>query len=143
MGKILSRRTFLGWTGVFCFGAGILSVLCDGNPLKPEIMLNDEEAKKLIEKILVDNKKKYKTLEKNVSLSLGEKDKFYVDYLIKKNDWTNAVVNYVDSKKDSNKEVSNQQILKQYSIPNLYFPKSSEKVITSTLNDFINKDFKN
>ena len=133
--KIFSKRRFL------FFGVSIFLFSCSQKIIAPEEILGDLETKQLIENLLTINSPKYKTLKKNALLSLGEKGKFQVDYLITKKDETNAVINYIEEDDNSAREFSNQKILKEYSIPNVYLEPGTEREINLSIKNFINRSF--
>jgi len=120
--------------------AGILLFSCNKNPIIPEKDLSEIEARNLIEEILVKNNSRYKSFEKRLLLSLGEKENFYVDYVITKNDSKMAVINYV-GENDSQTDFTQQGILSKYNISHLYLKMSSEKDLTLYVNNFISQNF--
>ena len=94
----------------------------------------EERAKELMRQLLLE---KGATFEKDVLMSPGALDNFYVDYLIEKKDGPeDAVVNYVGYKKDLEEECSNRELLGLYGIPNRYFIRIPENEIISQLLDF-------
>lgn len=128
------RKILFGGLGLFFY--------CGKTIIEPEKILSDEETRNLVETLLINNSTKYLNFKKNALLSLGEKGKIQVDYLITKKDETNSVVNYIGEGDNSDREFSNQKILKEYSIPNIYFGPGTKSEITLKINNFINKDFK-
>ena len=76
------------------------------------------------------------TFEKDVLMSLGASDNFYVDYLIGKKNGRDAVVNYTGYKKNLEEECSNKELLNSYRIPNLYLVRIPESEIKLKLLDF-------
>lgn len=125
------------------FGVSIFFFSCSQNIIAPEKIISDEETGNLVRTILYQHKQKYQTFEENALLSVGEKVNLRVDWLIKKKDETNAVINYVGQNDDKVKELSNQKVLNEYFIHNIYFVSGTEREINLKIEDFINKDFKN
>ena len=131
------KRHFL-----FYVCAGILFFSCDKNPVIPREVLNEVEARSLIEEILLKNNSRYDNFEKRVLFSLGESNEFYVDYSITRKDRKISVINYIGENDNVSVELKNQKILQEsYSIPNLYLEMSSREDITSRLDKFINQNF--
>jgi len=97
----------------------------------------EDEAKKFIENILIENKDKYNSLEKNVLMSVDIDKSFYVDFLIKKKDGTDAIVDYIGYNVDLKKQIENLDSLKWFGIPTLSLARFPENEINTQLNDFI------
>lgn len=116
--------------------------LADLNPAEYSFNSPDEdEAKKTIDNIFVGTRAYWNSIKSNALLSLGEKDSFVVDYLVKRNDGKDAVVNYIGYKKDLNQEISNQKILSSFRIPSLYLVRIPANEINSKLSSFISNGF--
>lgn len=105
------------------------------------VSLTEEQAIPIISGVLNARASSYNKFERDVLLSLGASEGFYVDYLITKKDSTNAVVNYVGYRKNLTEEFTNQGLLSTFRVPNLYLIRIPETEITSRLNDFIDKGF--
>lgn len=101
----------------------------------------EEEARKLMEEI-IEELGGYYALQEDALLSLGADKSFYVDYLIKRKDKQDVVVNYVGHEDDLEEELNNRRVLDMYEIPNLYFVRIPETEINSKLRDFIDNGYK-
>ena len=73
-----------------------------------------EEAEEIIDKVFGENIGVYSSLEKKALICLGASDDFSVDYLVRKNDDTDAIINYVGYGKNLEEECSNQELLDMY-----------------------------
>ena len=100
-----------------------------------------EKAEEVMDGIFEGRVGDYSSLEKKALICLGASDDFLVDYLVRKDDDTDAIINYVGYDKDLEEEYSNKGLLDMYGIPNLYIFRVPEDEISSRLNDFINKGF--
>jgi len=103
--------------------------------------LEHSQAIATIEEILNARTSSYRRFERDVLLSLGALESFLVDFLIIKNNDTDAVVNYVGYKRDLSEELANQGALDTFGIPNLYLFRLPDDEIKSRLNAFIDNGF--
>ncbi len=101
----------------------------------------EEQARTLIDNILSGRSGTYGSLEEDVLVSIGASDNFYIDYLIKRDNKPDAMVNYVEHGEDLGKELLNKQQLDLYGIPNLYLIRVPESEINLKLNDFIDNGY--
>ncbi len=91
----------------------------------------DEQAKTSVGDSLSQRSNTYNSLKPNYSMTLGESEpSFIVDYLIKKYDGTDAVVNY-------NHEGLEKELLDSYGIPNINLPRLPDDERNVRLNAFI------
>ena len=97
--------------------------------------------KKLIGDILENYSGNYQRVEKNILLSLGEDKDFFVDFLIKRKDGQDAIINYVGFDKNLNTETSNRNSLNLFKIKNLYLFRLPDDEARKKINDFINKGY--
>jgi len=102
----------------------------------------EKEAKKIIGGILDEKKAYYDYFKENALICLEELNEFYVDYFIRKNDGTYAVINYIGYEKDLEEENSNKELLESYGIPTMKIIRLPEKEIKLKLNNFISKNEK-
>jgi hypothetical protein len=100
-----------------------------------------EEAEEIIDGIFEERVGDYTSLEKKALICLGASDDFLVDYLVRKNDNTDAIVNYIGYGKNLEEELANSELLGLYGIQNLYIIRVPEDEIRLRLNDFIDKGF--
>ena len=121
---------------------GFLFFSCGKNSMSPEKILGEEEARNLIESVLESNKEKYEDYLRDTSPSFGPIERFRVDYEIKRLDRRTAVINYNGEKDNLEKERANQDVLREYGVPNLYFGRITKSGITLKVNNFINGGFK-
>lgn len=103
---------------------------------------SEEQAREKIEEILLQNNSAYDKVNRDVLLSFGEKDTCRVDYLVKRKDGKDAVINYVGHKDDLNQGLSNNELLDSWGISNLNLVRLPESKLRTKLNDFISGGFK-
>lgn len=101
----------------------------------------ESQAEEIILGYLTENSPSYEKFEREVLLSLGAAESFYVDFLLTKRDSTDAVVNYVGHEEDLTEESANQGLLNIFGIPNLYLVRMPETEIKSRLDIFKNNGF--
>lgn len=103
--------------------------------------LTQKEAEEVMNGIFEGRVGDYTSLEKKALVCLGASDDFLVDYLVRKTDDTDAIVNYVGYGKNLEDELANSELLGLYGIPNLYIVRVPEDEIRLRLNGFIDKGF--
>ncbi len=102
----------------------------------------ETQARDLISRILGERASTYRRLERDVLLSLGAIENFYVDFLATTNDGTDAVICYVGHTENSGVQRANSEYLSLIGVPNRYFFRLPEIEITSRLTTFINNGFR-
>ena len=118
--------------------------LADSSPAKYSfISPTESQARATILSVLNAHSSSYQRFEMDALLSLGASGSFPVDFLITRNNGTNAVVCYVSHLENLTEELANQELLKTFGIPPLYLPRIPEDEIRSRLNDFISNGFIN
>ncbi len=116
--------------------------LADSTPAEYSFVSPTEsQADSIISEYLGRHSSSYENFEENVLLSLGASEGFYVDFLITKDDGTNAAINYIGYEKDLEEELNNQEMLNMFGIPSLYIVKVPGQEIKSRLDAFRNNGF--
>jgi len=146
--------------GVFnsVYGEGCASkeITLDGNYMDAVVYFSDGESitkedyfqtpmerdvRSEIEERLKENEDLFQWFEKDVLISVGIGDAFYVDYLIRKNDGKDAIINYVDCVGNLEQELKNADLLDLIGIPNLCMARLPYEELNSQTNDFIDGGF--
>ena len=116
--------------------------LSDSTPATTSFISPTKEvAKQKIVSILNSKEDTYAWICEEVMLSLGTSDGFLVDYLVRKKDGTDAVINYISHQDNLATEVSRKELLNSYGIPNLYLGRIPEDEIQTQLDAFIEGNY--
>jgi hypothetical protein len=100
-----------------------------------------EEANKLISDTLNSKRETYNSLEKSVLISFGAGSNFYADFLVKRLNSTDAIINYSGFQSDVAVGLANKELLEMYGVPILQLNMLPSEEINLRLNSFIEKGY--